>query len=417
MGLNTKTMTFDNEFDLIDRELSEIQIKETYNKDKCLIWDRKNSEKSYNSFVLSKNNRSKTICELSFYKSSVTNKYLPRLIFKRVLIDGTTQFSKSEKNVNISFQKSDDAIQFWKLIGFLNSYKDIVDLGEFDKSFKIVSKDSFILEFKNKEEKQKIEDIKELISIAELSTYGIKAITFEARKQNLKAFYYLLKNKSIKGTESHTFYRERYKIQKGEEYIWHHFLKKHDWILGLNVDLKFIIEFLDEQKAGKEDSKGKGSPQIDLLGISEFTTLVELKHTNTNIFKKEKHKGRANTWDFTSDFIEGVSQCLGQKFELDKSFDEKTFIKENKTRLSKEGIQSIDPQSVLLIGNKKREFPINDNDDVNLVKNMTLQRFRRNNRNIDILTFDELFERAFHIVYSRKLDKDWYWKDEDEIFN
>ena len=41
--------------------------------------------------------------------------------------------------------------------------------------------------------------------------------------------------------------------------------------------------------------------------------------------KKEKSKGRANTWDFSSDFIEGISQCLGQKFELDKVFDQKQF--------------------------------------------------------------------------------------------
>ena len=417
MGLGTNITTFNNEFDLTKRELSEIQIKETYGKDKCLIWDREKPEIAYNSFVLSKNNRSKTICELSFFKSSVTNKYLPRPVFKRVLIDGTIQFSKSDKNVTISLQKSEDAIQFWKLIGFLNSYKHLVDTGEFESQYKVVPKESYILEFKDKNDKQKLEDLKELIKIAELSTSDIKSLTFESRKQNLKVYLYLLKNKKLRnGIESHTFYRNKYKLRNGEEYIWHHFLKKNDWILGLNVDLKFVIEFLDEQKVGFEDSKGKGSPQTDLLGISEFTTLVELKHSNTNIFKKEKEKGRANTWDFTFDFIEGISQCLGQKFELDKSFDHKPFIKDDNTYLEKDGIQSIDPQSILLIGNKKREFPIIKNDRNNIIKNKTLQRFRRNNRNIDVLTYDELFERAYHIVFSKKLKKDWYWEDEDKLF-
>ena len=412
-----KETTFKNEFDLTERNLSDIYIKENYQKENCFIWDSDDSSISYNSIVLSKNNRSKQICEIHFYKSKKTEKYIPRMSFQRVLLNGEDQFSKSEKKVSVQFTDSESAQTFWKLIGFLNSYKDIVDLGDFESTYKVVSIDSYIVEFKDKKQKQKVEELKKLINIAELTTADIKDLTFENRKQNLKTFYYLLKNLKLKtGKDSHSTYRERYKIRDGEEYIWHHFLKRYDWILGLNADLKFIIDFLDEQKVGIPDSTGSKDPQTDLLGISEFTVLVELKHSNTQIFKKEKVKGRANTWDFTPDFIEGISQCLGQKFELDKAFDFKTFIKEDGTILNKSAIQSIDPKTILVIGNKKEQFPINKLDDNNLIKNKTLERFRRNNRNIDLITFDELFERAYHIVYSNKLDDNWYWTSEEEIF-
>ena len=33
----------------------------------------------------------------------------------------------------------------------------------------------------------------------------------------------------------------------------------------------------------------------------------------------------------------------------------------------------------------------------------------RNSRNIDIITFDELFERAYHIVFEKKIDKNKNW--------
>ena len=411
-------ITFKNEFDLTSSELSQIVIKENYKNDNCFIWDANDNTIAYNSLILTKNSRSKIVCEISFFKSSITHKYIPRLTFKRLLLDNSEQSSRNPLKVTIPLNDSVTAQNFWRLISFLDSYKDLVDTGEFNQQYKVVPKETFIIKFKNKNEKQKLDDLKELINIAELSSNDLKFLTYENRKQNLKAFYYLLTNKTLRnGFESHSFYRKRYDLREGEEYIWHHFLKKNDWILGLNIDLKFVIEFLDEQKIGFEDSKGAGSPQTDLLGISEFTTLVELKHTTTNIFKIEKSKGRANTWDFTSHFIEGVSQCLGQKFELDKSFDQKQFIKEDLTLLDKCGIQSVDPQSILLIGNKKREFPINTNDRTNLIKNKTLQRFRRNTRNIDVLTYDELFERAYHIVFSRKLDKDWYWKNEEVLFD
>ncbi|WP_289063964.1 Shedu anti-phage system protein SduA domain-containing protein [uncultured Zobellia sp.] len=411
MGLGTGT-SFDNQFDLIERDLAEIEIRETNAKDKCIIWDLADSEKAYNSFLISQNTQSKTICDIAFHKSSQTGKYLPRVSFKRIAKNGDIQSTRSKDKVTIKFEDSADAVRFWKLIGFLFNYKDLVDIGEFEKSFQVVSKEAYVLEFTDKNELEKIQDLKELVGISDLNYNQLKTLTFENRKRNLKAFYYLLKN--IR--ESHSRYREKYKIQPGEEHIWHHFLQSNDWILGLNVDLRFITDFLDEQKVGIENSSGSESPKVDILGISEFTTLIELKHTSADIFKASKSKGRANTWDFTTDFIEGISQCLGQKNELEKSFESKVFLDSDKKRLPKDGIETIDPKALLLIGNKKREFPINELDNTNFLKNKTLERFRRNNRNIDVLTFDELFERAYHIVFSRKLSKEWYWQEEDEIF-
>jgi|GEM_PF-495344 len=407
------------EFDLTTRQLSEITIRETNSKEMCVICDVNDNPAYYGSFLICKNKRTKTICEFTFYKSSQTGKYLPRPIFKRVSIKtGEIQNARSDsKGITIEL-KSEDAITFWKLMSFILSFKELIDNDEFEGTYKTASKDSYLVEFKDKSERDKIDELKKLFELADLSTFDIRNLTFEARKNNLRTFYALLKNTELPdGRKIHDAYSKKYKIQQGEEYIWHHFLKKHDWILGLNVDLKFIHDFIDEQKVGNEDSKGSGSPQVDLLGFSEFTVLVELKRTDTDIFKKKKSKGRANTWDFTVHFIEGVSQCLGQKFELEKSFDSKTFKKNDNSRLDKTGIETIDPNSILLIGNKKREFPIKDLDNTNIIKNNTLERFRRNNRNVEILTYDELFERAYHIVYSKKLEKDWYNLDKSEIFD
>lgn len=406
-------LSFDNTFDLTSRNLSEIYIKETFDKDKCLIWDSKDSNKAYNSFIISKNSKSQIICEIAFYKSSETDKYLPRPTFKRVALSGDISKTRSKDKVTVNLSHSEDAIKFWQLIGFLSFYKDLVDIGEFDKEYKVIPKDSYIIEFKDKDELQKIGDLKELIGLSDLNYDQLKELTFENRKKNLRAFFFLLKDLK----NSRNAYREKYNLNSGEENVWHHFLKNNDWIIGLNTDLKFISDLLDEQKIGNENSKGSESPIVDLLGISEFTTLIELKHSSTDIFKKSKSKGRANTWDFTSDFIEGVSQCLGQKGELEKTFETKVFLKDDKSRLEKDGIESIDPKSVLIIGDKRREFPLNNLDNDNILKNKTLERFRRNNRNIDIITFDELFERAYHIVYSRKLEKNWYWENEEKLFS
>lgn len=406
--------TFDNTFNLVTGDISKIEIKENYDHNNCLIRDKISQSTYYKSFILDENSKTKIVCDVAFYPSSITSKYLPRLTFKKIDNTGFQKEIEVKKDITIAFQKLEQALVFWKLIGFLNSFKDIVDTGEFDTSFGVYSKNKFIAEFETQTEKQKVEDIKMLINKADIKETDIRSILFEKRKHNLKAFLFLIKNLLVQGKTSIDFYREKYSISPGDEAIWHHFLKNNDWILGLNVDIKFIREFYDEQKVGTENSKAVGSPKADLLGVSDFTTLIELKTAKTQIFKKEKTKGRANTWDFTPDFIEGISQCLGQKFALDRSFLTKDFVNEQGKMLDKTTTLTIDPKTVFIIGNRKVEFP-HDLDSIHHFKSQTFELFRRNNRNVDVVTFDELFERAYHTVYGDIIQQDWFTDDNFKI--
>ena len=189
--------TFDNEFDLTIQSLEELILKETNAKDKCVIWSAKNDKLAYSSFLLSKNSQTKTICEVYFFKSSETQKYIPRPVFKKIALNGDIKTSKSKDKIIIDFDSSEDAATFWKLIGFLYSYKELVDVEEFERAFKVQAKESFIVEFQNKTEKEKFEDLKELVLLANLSTNDIKAITFSYIYVNLcinREFFFLITN-------------------------------------------------------------------------------------------------------------------------------------------------------------------------------------------------------------------------------
>ncbi len=411
------SITFDNEFDMINRDIDEVEIKETYDKTKCLVWDIKDPTKCYNTFVIKSNSQSTVICKLSFYKSGTTNKYVPRPDFIRLSKSGDIKTTKSQDKVIVSFNKSEDALIFWKLITFIKSFKDIVDIDDLQSTYKVVAKDSYFIEFSTKSDRDQAKDILELVKKANLNSTDVRSIVFESRKKDLKSFYYLLLNLDIKELSSHEYYRKKHSLGPGLETIWHHFLKNHEWILGLNLEIVFIRDFLNEQKVGVENSVGSGSPKTDLLGISEYTTLVELKHSETEIFKKTKSKGRANTWDFTTDFIEGVSQCLGQKEELAKGFLAKDFINSEGKQIDKRSTFNLDPDSIFIVGCRSKEFSLKEAKSENISKYKTFHRFRRNNRNVTIVTFDELFERAYYTVYNKKLAQDWYEKDEAEILD
>src|SRR5699024_5094295 len=114
--------------------------------------------------------------------------YIPRPVFKRISLEGNIQKTKSKDKVVLNLKTSERATQFWKLIGFLYSFKDLVDLGEFEQSYEVFSLDKYIIEFKGKEEKEQVKELAEIMKAGNISSSAIKDLTFENRKQNLKAF-------------------------------------------------------------------------------------------------------------------------------------------------------------------------------------------------------------------------------------
>jgi hypothetical protein len=83
MGLSTINI---NTFNLLTEELETLEIKESSQKDNCLIRN-KTTGKLYTSFILDENSKTKIICDLTFHRSSVTQKYLPRLTFKKTFLN------------------------------------------------------------------------------------------------------------------------------------------------------------------------------------------------------------------------------------------------------------------------------------------------------------------------------------------
>ncbi|PKO95313.1 MAG: hypothetical protein CVU11_02685 [Bacteroidetes bacterium HGW-Bacteroidetes-6] len=175
---------------MLTDDLSKLEIKESYSHDNCLIRDKVSHTTYYKTFILDENSRTKIIYEIAFYPSSITSKYLPRLTFKKIDDKGLQKDISANKDIIIAFQNSGQALVFWKFIGFLNSFKDVVDTGEFDSLFGVYSKNKFIAEFETQTEKQKVEDIKTLINKSDIKENDIRSILFEKRKHNLKAFLF-----------------------------------------------------------------------------------------------------------------------------------------------------------------------------------------------------------------------------------
>ncbi|MDR3547876.1 MAG: DUF4263 domain-containing protein [Candidatus Pacebacteria bacterium] len=166
----------------------------------------------------------------------------------------------------------------------------------------------------------------------------------------------------------------------------------------MNLDIRFISDFTDEVSVGNPDTSNKDNPKADLMGISDYTVLVELKTPGTKIFTPTKSsEARAGTWSFTTQFIEGFSQCLAQKFHWDKESKGKDLMKDGAV-VNQDKIRTVDPKTIYIVGHKEKEMSGDSTTKDDLIKRDTFERFRRNTRNVEIITYDELYDRANFIV-------------------
>ncbi len=387
-------------FDLTTKDISKIEVKKSHNSN-CYITDRTDF---YSGFILCNKKDTQTICEVSFYPSSKSGLYIPRLTFSKIKPSTEeTKDSKKPEKVRIAFDGSEEGVnEFWKMIGFLSNFKDLVDVGEFKSVYKIVGIEEVVLKLKDLKEAERVREIIEYANQSGVNLDNLaQSAVHKEREKVLNRFKKLLND-----SDFFAKYEEKYKTEMkgtGEEAVWHHFLKSNDWLLGLNMDIRFIQDFTDEVSVGNPDTSNKDNPKADLMGLSDYTVLVELKTSNTDIFTKKKSSdARAGTWSFSAPFIEGFSQCLAQKSVWDKESKGKNLVNDGKV-IDQNLIRTVDPKTVYIVGCKEREIPTDSTDTEVLIKRDTFERFRRNNRNIDVITYDELYKRAQFVVKGKNL--------------
>lgn len=345
--------SFNNVFNLLTDDLNLLEIRENLHKDNCFIWHKEHTHLSYSSVILDENQRTKIICEFAFHRSSKTNKYIPRLSFKKVDKTLKTQETDATKPVNIAFNNSTKPLVFWKFIDFLYGHHELFDIGGIQKTLqKAEAKNSFI-ESSATPSKAKMEALWGLHQQHNFEENEVNAIIIASRKKQLNGFLYLLKNQAIQEKNSIDLYKEKYDL-KTKEAVWQHFLTKNKWMFGSLMDSQFINESSSETNS-----------------YNDYTTLIEIKDIHTPILERKSVK----IWEFSTQFMEGFQTSLRQ---------------DNKT--------------IFIIGNGKKEFSKEQGKKI-------FERFRKNNA-VQIQTFDELFEQAYYIVFGKRIAEDW-WKNEN----
>ncbi|URM93983.1 DUF4263 domain-containing protein [Actinomadura madurae] len=349
-------------------------------------------------FVLDDRPQVATLCQVTLIKKD--DEYSPRIrLWKkdktkvgRHVLQLEIPETEVTKIIKATVDTGDAYRNFWKVIHFLQSF---AELSLPDDNFRVVTNNTTQLA-KSLEgnDKQTVLEAVQLALGSSLTEQDIQLMS--NRKAQLEIFDRLLH-------DSNYFEQERVRLAKrGREAVWQHFFESNPWIFGYGLNL-IACEPLDDAKmeritTGANIFTGAGK-RVDAIlrtkGYVSSLAFCEIKTHETLLLEKEPYRPQ-DVYQVSKEVSGGLSQVQKtvskalsllsrQLHDLYEDDGTPTGIR----------VSTIKPKQVLVVGNLA-EFQTNG--AINPEKMASFELFRNSMQDVEIITFDELYERACFIV-------------------
>jgi hypothetical protein len=184
------------------------------------------------------------------------------------------------------------------------------------------------------------------------------------------------------------------------EGVWQRFFERNKWIFGFGLTYIFLSSLQErnlEQIVAGADIWGEGKRADGVLktrGAIEALCLVEIKKHDTALLKEGPYY-RSGCWSPSDELAGGIVQSQATVEKLIRRLDEKYVPNTRSGEPTGETLFAYQPRSYLVIG-RLDEFRAEHGP--NIGKYRSFELFRRNIIRPEIITFDELYERARFIV-------------------
>lgn len=251
-----------------------------------------------------------------------------------------------------------------------------------DGTFNVNFRDLRLVHLPDAEARKVLESHPDLVAEfarSKITTEDVVALAY--RRKELESFQILLKCKS------------------SSEADWQEFFQKNQWIFGYGLAYVFTTSLdsgkLQETIRGASLTKVGKRPDgiMKTRAAISALCLVEIKKHNTGLLKTGTY--RPGTWAPTAELSGAVAQCQENvRTAVDELGTHHRFTDQS-GQFTGEDLMAVQPRSFLIIGDLN-EF--HGENGVNVARYRSFEDYRRNLRQPEILTFDELFERARFIV-------------------
>jgi hypothetical protein len=225
---------------------------------------------------------------------------------------------------------------------------------------------------------------------SEVTNADIVALGF--RRRQLGRFDLLLNDPDY-------FAQEKRDLDETDEGVWQAFFEQNKWIFGYGLTYLHLSSFDDsklEQVVVGYDLSGPGKRADAVMktrGLINALCFVEIKKHTTDLLRANPY--RSGCWAPSKELSGGVAQMQGTVAMAVRRLEEKLEVTDKLGDPTGDVVFTHRPRSFLVVGNLG-EF-ITENG-VSKDRYRSFELYRRNMNHPEVITFDELYQRAKLIV-------------------
>lgn len=349
-------------------------------------------------FVLREGPRVHTVCNVTLVQTA--GGLSPRLrLWKRDMTKGAA--AAAAKNpvpsgelvlVKAAVDTDDCHEELWTLINFLRSFAGVEVPGEV---FHVVGSDdaSIVASFKGHE---KADVLRAVRSHFEGGLSEADVAMLVDRKTSLQVFESMVDDREF-------FDRERERRQKSrDEDVWQAFFEENRWIFGYGLSLVACESAaggsLEQRTTGANLFGGAGKRSdgvLKTMGFIKSLLFVEIKNPATRLLRESAYRP-PDVYNVSAELSGAVAQVRKTAHKAVKTISDLHRLSAPDGEFQFE-LSTIEPRQAVVIGDLRQ---LADGGAVNGEKLSSFELFRRSQAGVEILTFDELLERARFIVDS-----------------
>ncbi len=250
---------------------------------------------------------------------------------------------------------------------------------------------------------------------------GLEEIYYLARKENIKYVKDFLLQTDIKLTEEEKQklieicksnnilnYEDISKYTNGledfeklydnactDEQAWQAFFQKRLWVLGLTLQQQLLIPSRNSGNLHSElSTRNLLDGSLLTSGAVNYLTICEFKKHTAKLLEDEPYRERNgeiadSCYHITTEVSGGIAQVLQYKRNVEKELRQAINSKDGD--YTGKNFEIMNPKCYLVIG-KLKEFTENNG------RKDCFELFRRNCKDVEIITYDEIYERMNFIV-------------------
>ncbi len=221
-------------------------------------------------------------------------------------------------------------------------------------------------------------------------TRDLNAVAY--RRKQLQRFDALLHDAGY-------FASEREQLKCRPEDVWQRFFQANTWIFGYGLSYQFLSQLdgrkLEQIVRGRDlTAAGKRSDAImKTRGIVSSLCFVEIKRHDTPLLGSDQY--RSDVWQPSAELVGGVSQVQVSVHAAIETLGNHLIPRDDTGDPTGEILFNIEPRSCLVVGSLEQ---FQTDQGINVPKYRSFELFRRHTWRPEVLTFDELLERARYIV-------------------